>query len=120
MQGNQRQNEKGGLKMADRWKSIGLYEHPAKHQKGVYGNVYLSTAGVYALKVGGSTMSCPQEWAAKIHKEEGDEKASAIIIRNVPESVRRELKAKAAKEGRSMQDVILGLITGYTEAEGRE
>jgi len=99
--------------MADQWESIGLYEHPAKHQAGTYGNVVLSTAGVYALRVGGSQMSCPQGWAAKIHKEEGDEKESAIIIRNVPESVRRDLKAKAALEGKSMQGLILELITRY-------
>jgi hypothetical protein len=37
----------------------------------------------------------------------------AIIIRNVPESVRRELKARAAKEGKSMQGVLLELIIGY-------
>lgn len=101
----------------DKWKSIGLYEHPAKHQAGRYGNIVLSPAGVYCLRVGGSTMSCPQEWAAKIHKEEGDEKESAIIIRNVPESVRRDLKAKAALEGKSMQGLVLELITRYTEGK---
>ena len=95
------------------WQSIGLYEHPAKHQAGTYGKVVLSPAGVYCMQVGGSIMSCPQEWAAKIHHNEGDEKASAIIIRNVPESVRRGLKAKAAQDGKSMQDVILELITQY-------
>lgn len=58
-------------------------------------------------------MSCPQGWAAKIHKEEGDEKESAIIIRNVPVSVRRNLKAKAALEGKSMQGLIIELITRY-------
>lgn len=99
--------------MADAWKSIGLYEHPAKHQKGVYGNIALSPAGVYVLRVGGTYMSCPQEWAAKIHKEEGDEKESAILIRNVPESIRRELKARAAKDGKTMQNLILELITRY-------
>lgn len=99
--------------MADAWKSIGLYEHPAKHNAGTFGNVVLSPAGVYALRVGSSHMSCPQDWAAKIHKDEGDEKELAIIIRNVPESVRRELKAKAAKEGKSMQGLILELITKY-------
>jgi len=99
--------------MSDQFKSIGLYEHPAKHQKGTYGNVVLSPAGVYCLKVGFSTMSCPQGWAAKIHKEEADEKESAIIIRNVPESVRRKLKAKSASDGKSMQGVILELITQY-------
>lgn len=99
--------------MADAWKSIGLYEHPAKHQAGRFGNVVLSPAGVYALRVGGSTMSCPQDWATKIHAEEGDEKESAIIIRNVPESIRRELKARAAKAGKSMQGLVLELITRY-------
>jgi len=99
--------------MTDQWKSIGLYEHPVKHQAGTYGNVVLSTAGVYALRVGESQMSCPQGWAAKIHKEEGDEKEAAIIIRNVPESIRRNLKAKAALEGKSMQGLILELITRY-------
>jgi hypothetical protein len=101
--------------MADAWKSIGLYEHQAKHQAGVYGNVVLSSAGVYCLRVGGSTMSCPQDWAAKIHHDEGDEKESAIIIRNVPESVRRELKSRAAKDGKSMQGLVLELITKYVD-----
>ncbi len=99
--------------MADKWKSIGLYEHPAKHQAGTYGNVFLSTTGIYGFRVGGSTMSCPQGWAAKIHKDERDEKESAIIIRNVPESIRRDLKAKAALDGKSMQGLILELITRH-------
>jgi len=102
--------------MADQWKSIGLYEHPAKHQAGTFGNVVLSPAGVYCLRVGVSLMSCPQDWAAKIHKEEGDEKESTIIIRNVPESIRRELKARSAREGKSMQGVVLELITRYVGA----
>ena len=97
----------------DTWKSIGLYEHPAKHQAGTFGNVIRSAAGIYALRVGGSTMSCPQDWAAKIHAEEGDEKESAIIIRNVPESVRKALKIKAVTEGKSMQGLVLELITRY-------
>lgn len=99
--------------MQDQWKSIRLYEHPAKHQVGTYGNIILSPAGVYFLQVGGSRLSCPQDWAAKVHHNEADEKASAIIIRNVPESVRRGLKARATKEGRSMQDTVLELITKY-------
>jgi hypothetical protein len=92
---------------------MGLYEHPAKHQAGRYGNVVLSEAGVYAFREGSATMSCPQGWAAKIHKDEGDEKESAIIIRNVPESIRRDLKARAAKEGKPMQSLMLELITRY-------
>ena len=38
---------------------------------------------------------------------------SSIIIRNVPESVRRALKSKAAAEGKAMNKVILELITRY-------
>lgn len=41
----------------------------------------------------------------------------AIIIRNVPESVRRELKAKAAKEGKAMQAVLLELIGKYVKGK---
>jgi len=37
----------------------------------------------------------------------------SIIIRNVPESVRRALKSKAAAEGKAMNKVILELITKY-------
>lgn len=37
----------------------------------------------------------------------------AIMIRNVPESLRRELKAKAAKEGKSLQQVLVELIEKY-------
>lgn len=41
------------------------------------------------------------------------EKSKSIIIRNVPESVRRDLKAKVAQEGGTMQGKILELITAY-------
>lgn len=44
-------------------------------------------------------------------KEDKADRESAIIIRNVPESTRRALKAKAAMEGKSMQGLILELIT---------
>jgi hypothetical protein len=97
----------------DKWKSREIYEHPLTE---IYGNVVLSTAGVYAMRVGESTMACLPYWAAKIHKDEdeADEKKS-IIIRNVPESIRRNLKAKAALEGKSMQGLILELITSYVK-----
>lgn len=55
---------------------------------------------------------------AKIHHDEGDERQSAIIIRNVPELVRRNLKANAALEGKSMQGLILELITKYNSEKG--
>jgi plasmid stability protein len=46
----------------------------------------------------------------------------SIIIRNVPDQVRRELRAAAAMEGRPMQRVVLDLILQYLkqkEYEGR-
>ena len=96
--------------MADQWKSIGLYEHPAKHQAGRFGKIVLSKAGVYVLQVGGSHMSCPQDWAAGIHAEETGQ-TGAMIIRNVPESLRREFKARCASEGKSMQGKIIELMS---------
>jgi len=47
-----------------------------------------------------------------------DQKPSAIIIRNVPESVRRELKSNAALEGKSIQGLILELIIKYNSEKG--
>ncbi len=43
-------------------------------------------------------------------------KEVSIIIRNVPESIRRALKSKAAAEGKAMNRVILELITLYVGA----
>lgn len=96
----------------DAWKSIGLYEHPAKHQAGTSGNVVLSPAGIYCLRVGGSTMSCPQGWAAAIHAEESGQSGS-MIIRKIPEQLRREFKSRCAAEGISQQDKIIELMAGY-------
>lgn len=101
--------------MATIWQSSGLYEHPAAHQKWRYGNIIQSSAGVYALKVGSSNMSCPQDWAAAIHAEETGQTGS-MIIRNVPESIRREFKARCVKEGRSMQEVLISLMSEYVKS----
>ncbi len=100
--------------MADKWISQGLYEHPAKHQAGVFGNITLSPVGVYALKVGGGHMSCPQDWAAAIHAEETGQTGS-MIIRKVPEDLRRTFKARCAAEGVSQQDKIIELMRGYVK-----
>ena len=43
------------------------------------------------------------------------EKEGAIIIRNIPDSVRRKLKSKTAMNGDSMQGVILKLMQKYIE-----
>jgi antitoxin FitA len=37
----------------------------------------------------------------------------SITIRDVPEEVRSELAARAARSGRSMQEFVLGLLTDY-------
>lgn len=52
------------------WQSKNQHEHPAQHNAGTFGYVCLSGTGVYALKVGASIMSCPQDWASKIHAQE--------------------------------------------------
>ena len=38
----------------------------------------------------------------------------AITIRNVPEGVRDELAARAARSGRSLQEYLAGLLTDLT------
>lgn len=56
--------------MTNLWISLEPHQHPAPHQAGTYGFVALSSAGVYYLRVGNTHMSCPQDWAARIHAEE--------------------------------------------------
>lgn len=90
------------------WKSQRLYEHPAEHQVGRYGNIELSEAGVYVLRVGNCHMSCPQDWAAKIHHDEtegGD--TTDIIIRKVPTELHSQVKALAALKGTSIQELTI-------------
>lgn len=95
--------------MGTKWTSTGLYEHPAKHNTGTYGKIVLHDSGVYGFQVGGSHMSCPQDWAAAIHAEETGQ-TGQIIIRKVPEQLRREFKAKCAAAGVSQQDKIIELM----------
>lgn len=98
--------------METQWKSKQMYEHPAKHQRGTCGIIELSKTGVYVLKVGGGRMSCPQDWAAKIHKTEQEEVTigrpsvgSAMLpALTVPEKLRTALVAKAAALGISVPD----------------
>ena len=95
--------------MDHQWKSIGIYEHPAKHQAGTYGNVNLSTAGVYTLRVGSSIMSCPQDWASKIHKEEGMGKEN-LSIRGIDRDVWRQFRGKCVLLGVTVGDRLNQLI----------
>jgi hypothetical protein len=99
--------------MSDKWISAGLYEHPAKHQKGVFGNVGQSPAGIYFLRVGGSHMSCPQDWAAKIHAEETGQAVAVMSVRDVPESLRMAFRGRALQEGKTMQAKIIELMQEY-------
>ena len=48
-----------------------------------------------------------------------EEKKGTLIIRNVPEPVRRELKAMAAMAGKSMQGLILEIVQKFIK-EGKK
>jgi hypothetical protein len=95
-----------------KWISTGLYEHPAKHNSGTYGNVVLNDSGIYSFRVGGTNMSCPQDWATALHAEETGQTGS-MIIRKVPEQLRRDFKSRCAAEGKSQQDKIIELMAEY-------
>ena len=43
-----------------------------------------------------------------------------MILRNIDENLRRDLKVQAAREGRSMQAIIIGLIADYIEMRRKE
>ena len=50
-------------------------------------------------------------------KKCSDEKLTALIICNVPEDIRQKLKIKAAQENKSMQGIVLELITKYVDTK---
>ena len=43
-----------------------------------------------------------------------------IIIRNMPRELRQELKIQAAKEGKSMTEIIIRLIIDYLQMKRKE
>lgn len=43
-----------------------------------------------------------------------------IIIRNMPRELRQELKVQAAREGRSMTEIIIRLIIDYLQMKRKE
>jgi len=47
------------------------------------------------------------------------EKLCSIIIRNLPASVRRELRSAAALDGKPMNQVIVELIIRYLTERGK-
>jgi len=54
--------------MKEIWESIGIHKHP--EDKGILGHVVKLESGIYAFKVKGSMMCCPQDWASKIYNYE--------------------------------------------------
>jgi hypothetical protein len=101
--------------MEKQWESKGLHEHPAKHQTGTFGKIQLSKAGVYVLKVGSSHMSCPQDWATKIHAQEQTDSEVDYILKDIPLDVWKSAKKKAIDDNKSMKQVLLEALKKYIE-----
>ncbi len=101
--------------MNTQWKSEGLYEHPAKHRRGEYGNVVLSDAGVYGLMVGNTWLSCPPGWAARIHAEEtgGTIGLSVISIRDIPDELHAQFKEAAARNRQTLIEAHIEAMQLY-------
>lgn len=92
------------------WTSTGIYEHPAKHQAGTCGQIVQHDSGIYQLKVGGSHMSCPQDWAAKIHKEETSNDTVSVRI---PGDLLTLIDQKAEEESRTRSNMIIAILKDY-------
>jgi len=103
--------------MKNQWESKGLHEHPAKHQAGVFGKIQLSEAGVYVLKVGSSHMSCPQDWAAKVHAQEQTDSEVDYILKGIPEDLWKSAKKKAIDLDKTMKQVLLDALKKFVENE---
>ena len=93
--------------MDKKWESRELYEHPAKHNKGRFGRVVRWESGVYSLMIGNTTMSCPQDWAARIEREESNK--ARVTITLDPELIIK-LDARAEREHRSRSQMVGVLI----------
>lgn len=99
------------------WTSKHLYEHPAPHQAGTYGNVHRSDAGVYVLQVGSSRMSCPQPWAAGIHAEETGTPTRRFMLRQIPDDLHHRLKVLSAQRGLSTESLIMEILSEYVSRQ---
>lgn len=97
--------------MADIWTSRNLYEHPAKHQAGKFGNVARSAAGIYHFKVGGSSMSCPQDWAAGIQAQEEAETKKLLI--QLPADMHETLRQIAHDQRTSIAELVRQAVTAW-------
>jgi hypothetical protein len=95
------------------WTSRKIYEHPLLPD--THGLVCHGSTGIYTMRVGGSRISCPQDWASKIHTEElggqtettagrpqiGTAQLTALIV---PEELRGALEEAAEARGLSLPD----------------
>jgi len=106
--------------MNTKWKSRALYQHPVKHQAETHGNVVLSTAGVYCLQVGGSTMSCPQDWATKIHAYEEGEITIDVLTRKVDRQTWSQFQGYCRFEGTTATQKLKDLIKQYVDGQRSE
>ena len=94
--------------MQTKWESTSLYEHPVKYQAGTSGKIALSAAGVYALRVGASLMSCPQDWAAKIHA--GETSRKIVTIRGIDPDLWRQFRVRCLERGVRVSDGLNALL----------
>ena len=96
--------------MAIKWQSTRIYEHPAKHQTGTCGQIAQHDSGVYVLRVGGAQISCPQDWAAKIHK---DETANDTLSIRIPGDLLALIDQQAKTESRTRSNMIVTALKKY-------
>lgn len=101
--------------MKFKWESKILHEHPAKHNAGRFGKVVLHDSGIYGFMVGGSHMSCPQDFAAKIHAQEQTDSEVDYILKGIPEDLWKSAKKKAIDDGKTMKQVLLDALKTYVE-----
>jgi hypothetical protein len=105
--------------MAKKWESKRLYEHPAQHQKGTYGRIVLYDSGIYGLMVGASHMSCPQDWAARIHAEEGEPEEIKYLL-SVDEETWAQFKSVCALKRLKIKDALAQAIQKIIEEKKGE
>ncbi len=85
----------------DKWISKSLYQHPAPQHKGIYGRVCLNDhvgtkdrgTFIYYFLVSGCRMTCPQDWASRIHVEENIN----LLVEDI-EGLRAEVEACPAQD----------------------
>jgi hypothetical protein len=102
----------------DAWISRGLHEHPAKHQAGTFGNVARSAAGIYHFKVGGASMSCPQDWAAGIQAAEEAETKKFLVT--LPADAHETLRQISFDKRISINEIVRQAVQEWIEKTKQE